>query len=34
MGVAEPIVNAGDRLRQRARDGLVLDDGRPVYCRD
>ena len=29
-GVAEPIVNAGDRLRQRARDGLVLDDGRPV----
>ena len=27
-GVSEPIANAGDRVRQRARE--VLDDGRPV----
>lgn len=29
-GVSEPIANAGDRVRQRAREGLVLDDGRPM----
>ena len=29
-GVTEPTVNAGDRVRQRARQGVVLDDGRPV----